>query len=353
MQTLDVLIPTLNRAPSLERAVRSVLEAEGVPGLLVHVTIILNHCTDDSAARMRALEAAAGGRLSVIAERRRGKSKALNAGLAATRGDVVGMIDDDEEVDRGWIATIARAFADESLDFIGGPYVARWSVPPPAWIPRDYLAVVGSADAGSTPRQYGRDFPGILKGGNAVIRRRTLYRVGPYAEHLGPGAFSRMFSCEDEEMYLRLLEHGARGRYLPDLVVYHHVSRERLTPEYFRHWCFWRGVSRGLMDFGNPLPVRYLAGVPRFMYGRALLGFRGITVNLLRGRPARDALSDELKIFDLAGYFYGRHVYALARFSPTRSRRIAPAAWPAPPLTASDDAAAAKSGIDELAARTS
>ena len=35
-------------------------------------------------------------------------------------------------------------------------------------------------------------------------------------------------------MYHRLLALGARGRYVPDLVIYHHVPAARLTKRYFR-----------------------------------------------------------------------------------------------------------------------
>ena len=328
---LDVLVPTLDRAPLVERTVRSVLRAQQPYGLVVHVTVICNRCTDDTVERLAVLQQEMPGRISVIHERRRGKSRALNAGFAATTGDLVGMIDDDEEVDSQWLIRIAAAFTDRSLDFVGGPYVAVWNAPPPKWVPEDYLAVIGDADGGPEPREYGPEFHPMLKGGNAVIRRSTLYRVGPYAEYLGPGTYSRLFSCEDEEMHWRLVKHGARGRYLPDLVVYHHVSPPRVTPEYFRRWCFWRGVSRGLMDRRYPLPVRYLAGVPRFLCGRALTSLVRLASTPASGRDPASRMADELRLWDLAGYWYGRHVYMLARFSPVQSRRKAPTPWPAPP----------------------
>jgi glucosyl-dolichyl phosphate glucuronosyltransferase len=326
---LDVLVPTLDRGLLVERAVRSVLRAKQPTDLAVCVTVIANGCVDDTVDRIAALQAEAPGRISIVHERRRGKSRALNAGFAATHGDLVGMIDDDEEVDSQWLVQIAAAFADPAVEFIGGPYVPVWNVPAPEWVPDDYLAVVGAADSGPERREYGPDFPGILKGGNAVIRRETLYRAGPYAVHLGPGRFSRLFSCEDEEMYHRLLKNGARGRYVPSLIVYHHVMASRVTPEYFRSWCFWRGVSRGLMDRMHPLPVRYFAGVPRFLYGRALEGLIHLGSRSSR-RDSASRLADELRVWDLAGYWYGRNVYTLARFLPVHNRRHAPIAWPAP-----------------------
>ena len=317
---LDVLVATHDRAPLLDGCIRSILNARPSALLDIHVTIICNACRDDSLAVARRLQAAFPAQVSMLEERRRGKSKALNAGIAATSGDLVGMIDDDEEVDTAWLEVIGEAFQDPALEFIGGPYLPVSPAAPPDWLPDDYLAVLGGADNGSVARPYRRDFPGILKGGNAVIRRATLERVGPYAEHLGPGASARLFSCEDEDMYWRLLDHGAIGQYLPDLVIYHYIARTRLSRQYYRDWCFWRGVSRGLMDRRHPLPVPYFAGVPRFLWGRAARALlrRGTGA---AGRPERERFADELRIWDVAGYFYGRHIYTLARFSPIKSRR--------------------------------
>jgi len=317
---LDVLIPTHNRAPMLERCLASVLRAELVESLDVHVTVVCNACTDGSPMVVRRYQAAYPGRVTLLEERRRGKSKALNAGIAGTSGDLVAMIDDDEEIGGTWLRAIARAFSDPSLDFIGGPYIPVWDMPAPSWVPEDYLAVLGAVDNGDEPRRYDRDFPGILKGGNAVIRRRVLEQVGGYAEYLGPGAFSRLFSCEDEDMYWRLLEHGAAGKYFPDLVIYHYISAARLTREYFRRWCFWRGVSRGLMDRRHPLPVKYLGGIPRFLLGRAARAMLRLSLRAPK-RLTRDVFTDELRLWDVAGYAYGRHLYTLARFSPIKSRR--------------------------------
>jgi hypothetical protein len=125
-------------------------------------------------------------------------------------------------------------------------------------------------------------------------------------------------------MYQRLLKTGARGVYLPSLLIRHFVSADRLTPEYYRRWCFWRGVSRGLMDRAHRLPVPYLAGVPRFLYGRAARGLWKVAGRAARGGPWGSSFGDELTMWDLAGYFWGRHIYTLARFSPLGSRRTLP-----------------------------
>ena len=324
--TLDILVATHNRGAMLERAVRSVLAARQPGTLSVRVVAICNGCTDDSLQRMRHIMADAPGRVEFIWERRRGKSTALNIGIARSTADLIGMIDDDEEVDSSWLTVIADAFQDPTLEFIGGPYVPVWRDHQPDWLPPEYLAVIGSAEMGPNRRPFGPDFQGILKGGNAVIRRTALSRVGGYAEELGPGPSQRLFSCEDEDMYLRLLESGARGEYRPDLIIYHHVSAERLTRNYFRQWCFWRGVSRGIMSPWHPLSVAHVAGVPRFILGLATRGALSLAADIVRRRARTERFRDELRIWDAAGFLYGRHVYGRRAVHPSKRRR--PAATP-------------------------
>jgi hypothetical protein len=148
-------------------------------------------------------------------------------------------------------------------------------------------------------------------GGNAVIRRRVLERAGPYSSALNRNG-ATLLGCEDEDMYHRLLALGARGEYAPDLVIYHHVPAARLTKAYFRRWCFWRGVSLGVMDRDRPAPVRYLAGVPRYKIGRACRGLASRAGHLLRLRREPDPAArfeHELACWDLAGFVWGKHLY--------------------------------------------
>src|SRR3712207_3639443 len=96
---LDVLIPTYNRHELLRRALASLLAADAPPGLDVRVTVVDNNSKDATRAAVEELMPKFGGRLSYLFEGRQGKSHALNSGIAATDGELVAIIDDDEEVD--------------------------------------------------------------------------------------------------------------------------------------------------------------------------------------------------------------------------------------------------------------
>jgi glycosyltransferase involved in cell wall biosynthesis len=300
---LDVVIPTYNRSALLERAIDSLLRATPPAGLTVKITVVDNNSTDDSRQLIKAEIAKSHGKLSYVFEKRQGRSHALNAGIAATNGELVGFIDDDEEIDESWYTTVNAAFTSDNVDFIGGPCVPRFESEIPAWLPKDYPAVVGTVDGGDKVVPYNEKYPGILMGGNAVFRRGVLQKVGPYSTSLGRSG-KRLLSCEDEEMYQRLLETGARGLYLPQLIIYNFVPRERLTKRYHRSWCFWRGVSSAVLDNQRPQQVTYMWGVPRYLYGRALRGLYRQAANDLALR-----FSNELPLWDLAGFFYGKHFY--------------------------------------------
>ena len=186
-----------------------------------------------------------------------------------------------------------------------------------------YWAVLGTADSGLTELPYGRDFPGMLKGGNAVISRATLDRVGPYNTDLGPSVDHRLFSCEDEEMYLRLVDAGANGRYLPNLVVYHCLHADRLRKNYYRAWSFWQGASKTVLGRRHRTPFHEIAGVPRHVYGDALRGLFAWWRTTLAGGPTQVRMAAELPVWNLAGRLYGGHMRGRHRriTSPRVARR--------------------------------
>jgi len=311
--TIDVILPTFNREALLQRTLDSLLAARRPAALDIRIVVVDNGSTDGTRAMVRDAQDRFDGRLRYLFESTSGKPYALNAGIAATNGDLIGLIDDDEEVDAAWFECIAREFAPGPLgrvDFIGGRVLPRWEAARPRWLGDGYLGVIGWVDPGPDTRPMDASYPGILMGGNAVIRRRVLDAAGPYSTALNRTG-ARLLGCEDEDMYHRLLALGARGRYVPDLVIHHYVPEARLSKPYFRRWCFWRGVSLGVMDRDRPAAVPYLAGVPRYQVGRAARGLlRLCKPSFTRSDAVRQQrFEDELACWDLAGFTWGKHFH--------------------------------------------
>ena len=307
---LDVIIPTHNRHLMLKRTLQSLLGAKRPAGLTVRVTVVDNNSVDETRATVNAYLEPFENSLRYVFEGRQGRSFALNAGIASTNGDLVGMIDDDEEIDEGWYTSIYSVFSQDGIDFIGGPYVPRWGADRPDWLPTNYLGAIGWIDGGDKIVPFDDRYPGILMGGNAVLTRSILNKVGHYNTNLGRNG-SRLLAGEDDEMYQRLLAVDARGLYVPDLIIYHYIPPERLLKGYFRRWCFWRGVSSGVIDRDRRMPVAYFGGIPRYLVGAAARGLGVALAGLVikRHRQSSSVFSGELAIWDAAGFFYGKHFY--------------------------------------------
>lgn len=305
---LDVIIPTYNRQDLLRLSLDSLFAAEIPAGLRVVVTVVDNNSTDETPSVVQQFVDRFPSQIRYTKELRQGRSHALNAGIRSTSGDLVGIIDDDEEIDTNWYKTIFDTFRERELDFIGGPYVPRWSMPPPSWMPKEYGGVVGWVDGGNKEVSFDHNYPGILMGGNAVFKRSILEKVGLYATWLGR-TDKGLLSGEDEDLYERLLAIGAKGVYLPNLIIYHHVTADRLTKGYFRRWCFWRGVSVGLLDRTRKPSCPYLFGIPRWYYRKALTSLlEKVKEPFVTPDDPAKAFASELGIWDWLGRLYGRHI---------------------------------------------
>ena len=169
---LDVIIPTYNRQNLLPLALNSLFTAEIPAGLEVSITVVDNNSTDETRHVIDSFRERFGERLNYCFEPQQGRSHALNAGIRLTSGDLVGIIDDDEEIDPNWYKTAFEKLSSGQLDFIGGPYVPRWSIPPPEWLPPDYGSVVGWVDGGDKERSFRQQLSWHPDG-----RQRCFYKV--------------------------------------------------------------------------------------------------------------------------------------------------------------------------------
>ena len=86
---------------------------------------------------------------------------------------------------------------------------------------------------------HGRKTP---LGVNMAVRRRLIERIGGFRPDLGRNGRS-LLGQEQAEFFYRSRQAGARGLYVPEMVLDHVVPASRLTWSYFWRWWFWKGVS--------------------------------------------------------------------------------------------------------------
>jgi glucosyl-dolichyl phosphate glucuronosyltransferase len=267
-----VLICTYNRAALLRetldslRLVRSVRQWD--------VIVVDNNSTDGTRDVVEDAAAVFPVPLLYLFEPRQGKSYALNTGLEAAGGAVVLFTDDDVRVDANWVDAASEALLDRDVEYCGGPVRPIWGAAPPRWLDQhrgDLWGTLAILDYGPQAFVF-EERQKVPLGANMAVHRRLIASIGGFNIDLGRKGDS-LLGQEQAEFFSRARDAGARGRYVPDMSVWHHVPQERLGKPYFRRWWFWKGVSRARMDALHPVTelgvdlrnVPHIARVPRFM----------------------------------------------------------------------------------------
>jgi glycosyltransferase involved in cell wall biosynthesis len=184
--------------------------------------------------------------LEVISNKfEKGLSGARNTGIERSAGDVVVFLDDDARAQPQWLETLLSPFDDESVLGVGGLVLADWgSADRPAWLPEEFLWVVGCSYRGLPEAKAEVRNP---IGANMSFRRSAFDQAGLFDSSVGRTlTSSRPLGCEETEFSIRLrrLSPGARIIHEPQAVVYHYVDQSRATWRYFLGRCRAEGCSK-------------------------------------------------------------------------------------------------------------
>jgi glycosyltransferase involved in cell wall biosynthesis len=203
---VTVVIPCCNQARFLPAAVASV-RAQRYRSL---ECIVVNDGSTDDTARV-----ASDLGVHLVEQPNRGVAEARNAGLAASRSELVVFLDADDELLRDAVSLGAEALASDPtsaavvgrcqvMDSCGNPLPARRTEVDPSHLYEGWLS---------------RNF--VWTPGAAMFRTRALQEIGGFPPGLGPAA--------DYAVYLRLARTGRVRVIADDLVRYrqHEASMSR------------------------------------------------------------------------------------------------------------------------------
>jgi GT2 family glycosyltransferase len=192
-----------------------------------------------------------------------GKSFALNTGVRAARGDLLAFTDDDVLVDRHWLTSLEKIFAQFDCIGVAGRVVPVWWEPKPEWLELEDQQAVVHFEYGEEPRRL--ELP--PNGANMAFRRIAFEKYGLF--RVDVGKTKHACGIEDREFGVRLLTAGQNLVYAPQAVIYHPVDSARLRKDYFLRWAY--SFGRQLMRSGlRPQDaVRYF-GIPRYLFGSLL-----------------------------------------------------------------------------------
>jgi GT2 family glycosyltransferase len=190
---LSVLIPTFRRTPDLHRCLSALAMQERLPDQVVVTVRDIDAETREYLSGR--LAADAGMRppsvlpICIVMLQQEGVVAAMNAGVAAARGDIIALIDDDTAPHPDWLRRIAARFGAEDAADIGGVGGRDWQpvergVAHPVGLVSWWGRVTGNHHLGA-----GAERPvDVLKGANSAYRAAPLRAAGFDPRLAGRGA---------------------------------------------------------------------------------------------------------------------------------------------------------------------
>jgi succinoglycan biosynthesis protein ExoM len=301
MADVAIIVPTLRRPESLERALRSLFAQERVGDRVSEIVVVDNDPAGSAEAGVEALRASAPWPLVYVHAPRPGVATARNAGLAATRAPLIAFLDDDEAASAGWLAALLKAQEVTGADAVFGPITGRAPEAKP-WL-KPYLE-----------RFFGRDGPertGLIEtpfgcGNSLMVRATALPGAAPF------DAAADQAGGEDDSLFAALRARGGRFGWSADAVVEEFAPAHRATLNYAlaRAFAYGQGPSQ------TAAASRDWPAVLRWMVigaGQAVVwGASAAALTLIRS-PKRAELYDRTargvgKLFWMKGFephFYG------------------------------------------------
>lgn len=211
---LSIVIPTHNRTDLLRVCLRRAI-AHAPAGTEI---VVVDDASPGAAASAAALKFGVRG---IRLDRQSGFAAAANAGIRASQGDIVEMLNDDTEVQPGWADAALKWFDDPMIGAVAPLVLA---LPEGRAIDsagdRYYLGGVAGKRGHGEPLSERYLQPCEVFGVSAAAgfyRRAALDRAG-----LFPESFGSYF--EDVDLAFRLNRAGYSTMYEPGSRVLHHVS---------------------------------------------------------------------------------------------------------------------------------
>jgi GT2 family glycosyltransferase len=313
---VTVIVCTRDRAESLARALRSILNVEYEN---FEVVLVDNAPTTDDTRTV--IDQFADPRVRYVLEPVAGLSRARNRGLSEARGEIIAFTDDDVEVDSFWLRGLLHGFAhadkvgcvtgvipttaleNESQQYFDD--LVSWSE---GFERRMFDLHVHTDDNALYPYSAGM----FGAGANFAMSKEAALSVGMFDEALGAGAPTR--GGEDLDYFARMILGGWALVYEPLALVwhYHRADNESLKNQ------IW-GYGTGATAYGVKTAISFRHG-PKIAWLLTKYVFRRAKKD-----PALDPIDlgyGELRRIQMRGLYAGPFLYFKGRFAASKNPRI-------------------------------
>ncbi|MGH7846172.1 MAG: glycosyltransferase family 2 protein, partial [Candidatus Binatia bacterium] len=266
---LSVIICTWNNCRQLATTLSAVLKCRIPENLQWEVVVVNNNSRDNTEEVVQAFR----GSLPVVYvyESQQGLSRARNAGLKRAAGRLIVFTDDDVKPCVEWVASYWSAFEEKPTGFyFGGPIVSVFEGErPDEGLLRLAPHSVKGLDWGRTPKilQSGECFLGA----NWACPTDALKEAGGFDVQFGLDPSSPKLKVgEETDLMGRLIRRGLSPWYIPSAWLFHSVPATKCTIKHIAERAEAQAASLVLSQQPEIEQVPMVAGVPRWMYRRAL-----------------------------------------------------------------------------------
>lgn len=282
----SVVVCTYNRAKYLAPALESIALQE-YSKENYEIIIVDNNSTDNTEEIYKSVAnkyPEVG--LFYFRELEQGISYGRNRGVKEAKGEIIAFIDDDETVDKDYLAKLNELFLNYSqAELCSGPVIPVYDSTPPNWLsPYTMRLITGAYYKGDKIKIVGpKDYPGT---GHATFKKELFTKYGGFNTDLGRKGTSLM-GAEDKDFFLRLINNGVACYYLPSAKIYHHIPDSKLTEDFFNRLTYAIGKSeriRTRLISKNAYFKRLFSEIIKWLASVVLFSYYTLTFNYSKGK---------------------------------------------------------------------
>ncbi len=272
---ITVIIPTRNRAELLRNALESIT-SQIYPSSEFEVIIVNNASTDHTVGVVDSFLTRFA-HIRCVYEPELGLHAGRHRGLKEAKGDVLVYVDDDIIATPSWLSAIAENFIDSKVVMVGGNNFPEFQGDVPDWLQKLWLRPsmgghgIGSLSILSLPEGHRSFSPYYVWGCNFSIRKQVLLDAGGFHPDGMPPELIRFRGDGESHVSGYVIKQKLNCSFDSRASVYHAVTSERMTFDYFRQRSFNQGISDSYTRLRNQSRFKMLTTYP-FIIGRRLFG---------------------------------------------------------------------------------
>lgn len=266
---ISIIIGTYNRCESLKKALGSILALARDGSFNDELIVVDNNSTDATRKVVESYQHRFEGRLRYCFELSQGLNFARNRGIQEAKGDIIVYTDDDVVVSANWISNISAFFAEyPDADAVGGRVLPSYPEKSPWWVKKYQDLLIGPIlvhDHGDATMVYDRSTMPQFVGANMAFRKKVFAETGGFRTDVGVGTGTM---GAETEFFNRLIKHNKKVYYCGKILLWHPVTRDRMTLRYIAKWNIALGRYRFLVDENgatDPTLTHYF-GISRYLY---------------------------------------------------------------------------------------